>query len=211
MSLQSWPSLASDSLTTAHTSNLQPPPHQSYSHYPPSAPWPSAAPPNHHPDGIPGAPPSVHGYHAGYCHHYPPLPPNSSQRNTDNHPPNSGEYSAWRMPSNQYMYPEHHAELPDQYPYAEHHPGPILYGHAGYDHLGPYHESAYNRNPYGYSLGTLPPPPTLHMSHFSLGANIPPERVDNNPSTNANKPGSLGVDKEDGHTKEGWWDGEELR
>lgn len=217
---QSRPSPASDSSTTARTSNLQPPPHQSYSPYPPpSAPWPSAAPPNHHPDGIPGAHPSAHGY-LGYRHHYPPPPPNSTQRNTDNHPPNSpvlaphgsgaphqhgfgGEYPAWRMPSNQYMYPERHADLPDQYSYAERRPGPILYGHAGYDHLGPYHDSAYNRNPYGYSLGTHPPPPTLHASRLGLGANIPPERADNNPPANANKPGPSGVDNEDGRTKEG--------
>ena len=72
MSPQSRPSPASDSSTTARTSNLQPPPRQSYSLYPPpSAPWPSVAPPNHHPDGIPGAHPSAHGY-LGYCHHYPP-------------------------------------------------------------------------------------------------------------------------------------------
>ena len=172
---------------------------------------------------VPGAPPSVHSYHVGYRHPYPPPLPNGSQKNMDNQPPNSpilppygsnaphqhgfgGEHPAWR-----YGYPERHADLPNQYPYAERRPGPGLFGPGvnPYDHFGPYPEPPYSRDPYGYALGTHPPPPTLHTSHgnhppnVSFGANIPPERVDRHPSINAKGLESSGVEMEHGRTKEG--------
>ncbi|KIM49642.1 hypothetical protein M413DRAFT_21821 [Hebeloma cylindrosporum] len=168
----------------------QPPPHQSYSHYP----IPLT-------NGFLGAPPSIDGYYdaAGYGHPYAPVAPPPLQRNLDNShanspmfPPNGlqqqrfgGDHPPWGMPHYQYQYyhyPERHGELPIQYLYRA---GHVPYNHSGpgvnpYDRMGAYHASnAYNYPPYGYSSGPHQgQSPSVHPSPGSLptvgfGSNVP--------------------------------------